>query len=46
MQVMFWLVSSAGAITGRKTAIIDKLAFGEYLEWLALGYRTYQSRVS
>lgn len=44
MRVMFGLLSAAGSITGRKTAMIDKLAMGEYLEWLALGYRAYQSR--
>jgi hypothetical protein len=41
--VLLSLVTAAGSITGRKTAIIDKLAFGDFLKWLATGYRMYTS---
>jgi glyoxylase-like metal-dependent hydrolase (beta-lactamase superfamily II) len=40
MRVLLRLVTAAGSLTGRKTAIIDKLAFGDALNWLATGYRS------
>jgi len=43
MRVLLGLMTGAGTVLGRKTAIIDKLAFGDYLKWLATGYRTYRS---
>ncbi len=35
------LALTAASVTGRKTAMVDKLAFGEMLGWLATGYRMY-----
>jgi glyoxylase-like metal-dependent hydrolase (beta-lactamase superfamily II) len=45
LKAMLWLLSAAGTLLGRKTAMIDKLAFGDYLSWLATAYRTYQSQI-
>lgn len=42
-SVLLGLVTAAGTVMGRKTAIIDKLAFGDTLKWLATGYRMYTS---
>jgi purine-cytosine permease-like protein len=38
MGLLLALISTLGALTGRKTAIIDRLAFGHMLQWLAMGY--------
>lgn len=43
LKVLLSLVTAAGSVTGRKTAIVDKLAFGDILGWLATGYRMYTS---
>jgi len=43
LSVLLGLVTVAGTVMGRKTAIIDKLAFGDPLKWLATGYRMYKS---
>ena len=43
LKVMFPLVSAAGSLTGRRTAIIDKLVLHDLLAWLAAGYRIYKS---
>jgi glyoxylase-like metal-dependent hydrolase (beta-lactamase superfamily II) len=43
MKVLLGLVSAAGSVTDRKTATLDKLAFGDPLKWLAAGYSTYKS---
>jgi glyoxylase-like metal-dependent hydrolase (beta-lactamase superfamily II) len=43
MQALLRLIMGAGTLLGRKTAILDKLAFGEYIKWLTIGYRTYKS---
>jgi glyoxylase-like metal-dependent hydrolase (beta-lactamase superfamily II) len=43
LKVLLSLVSAAGSVTGRKTAIMDKLALGDILGWLATGYRMYTS---
>ena len=40
MRVLLGLVTTIGSIIGRKTAIIDKLAFGDAVNWLATGYRS------
>jgi len=40
MRVLLGLVTTIGSLTGRKTAIIDKLAFGDAVNWLATGYRS------
>lgn len=40
-RVLLGLIAGAGALVGRKTAMMDKLAFGDYLKWLADGYRIY-----
>jgi glyoxylase-like metal-dependent hydrolase (beta-lactamase superfamily II) len=42
-RVLLGLVMAAGGVIGRKTAIVDKLAFGNPLKWLAAGYRGYAS---
>ena len=41
LKVLLGLVTAAGIVMGRKTAIMDKLAFGDLLKWLATGYRMY-----
>ncbi|OGO66812.1 MAG: hypothetical protein A2Z49_02260, partial [Chloroflexi bacterium RBG_19FT_COMBO_56_12] len=46
MRILFGLASAAGKVSGTETAIIDKLAFGDYLKWLATGYQTYTARRS
>ncbi len=43
LKVLLGLVTAVGSVTGRKMAIIDKLAFGDPLGWLATGYRMYTS---
>ena len=40
LRVLLPLVTGAGSIMGKKTAIIDKLAFGDAVTWLAAGYRS------
>ena len=40
MRVLLGLVTTIGSLIGRKTAIIDKLAFGDAVNWLATGYRS------
>jgi glyoxylase-like metal-dependent hydrolase (beta-lactamase superfamily II) len=44
MRILFGLASAAGKVSGTETAIIDKLAFGDYLKWLAAGYQTYTAQ--
>jgi glyoxylase-like metal-dependent hydrolase (beta-lactamase superfamily II) len=41
VRVLLGLVMAAGSLTGRKTAIADKLALGKFVSWLATGYRMY-----
>jgi glyoxylase-like metal-dependent hydrolase (beta-lactamase superfamily II) len=41
MRLLLPLVTAAGTLIGKKTAIIDKLAYGDVLQWLATGYQTY-----
>jgi glyoxylase-like metal-dependent hydrolase (beta-lactamase superfamily II) len=43
LKVLLGLVSAVGSVMGRKTAIMDKLAFSDILGWLATGYRMYTS---
>jgi glyoxylase-like metal-dependent hydrolase (beta-lactamase superfamily II) len=43
MRAMLVFLSAASALLGKKTAMIDKLAFGDYLAWLAISYRDYQN---
>jgi hypothetical protein len=43
LKVLLSLVIAFSSVMGRKTAIIDKLAFGDILGWLATGYRMYTS---
>ncbi|MGE5263520.1 MAG: MBL fold metallo-hydrolase [Acidobacteriota bacterium] len=43
MRAMLRLITGAGTLLGNKTAILDKLAFGKSIEWLAVGYQTYTS---
>lgn len=43
MRALLRLMIGAGTLRGRKSAILDKLAFGDYVKWLAIGYRTYKS---
>jgi hypothetical protein len=45
MRAMLALMSTASALLGKKTAMYDKLAFGDYLSWLAISYRDYQTRL-
>jgi len=40
VRVLLGLMTSVGSLIGRKTAIIDKLAFGDAVSWLATGYRS------
>lgn len=42
-RVLLGLVTAAATALGKKTAILDSLAFREPLEWLATGYRMHQS---
>jgi glyoxylase-like metal-dependent hydrolase (beta-lactamase superfamily II) len=42
-RVLLGLVTAAATVLGKKTAILDSLAFREPLKWLATGYRMYQS---
>ena len=42
MRALFRLVIVASTISGRKTAIIDKLFYGDYLKFLAKSYRIYR----
>ena len=43
LRALLGLVTAVGSVTGRKTAIIDKLALRDLLGWLATGYRIYTS---
>jgi glyoxylase-like metal-dependent hydrolase (beta-lactamase superfamily II) len=43
IRVLLGLLMAAGSLTGKKTAITDKLVFGQLLKWLAIGYRMYTS---
>jgi glyoxylase-like metal-dependent hydrolase (beta-lactamase superfamily II) len=43
LRVMLGLMTALGTVTGKKTAMIDKLAFGDPLKWLATGYRMYNT---
>ena len=43
LSLLLGLVTAAATVMGRKTAVIDKLALGDALKWLATGYRTYRS---
>lgn len=40
-RLLFGVATGVATVLGRKTAIIDKLAFGNILAWLATGYRMY-----
>jgi hypothetical protein len=40
---MLGLATAAATVTGSKTAVIDKLAYGDTLKDLATGYRLYTS---
>lgn len=41
LRLLLPVVNAVGTLTGKRTAIIDKLAYGDALQWLATGYRTY-----
>jgi hypothetical protein len=41
LRLMLGLMTAVGAVTGKGTAMIDKLALGGPLKWLAAGYRMY-----
>jgi glyoxylase-like metal-dependent hydrolase (beta-lactamase superfamily II) len=43
MRALLGLVMGAGTLLGKKTAILDKLAFSDYIKWLAKGYTTFKS---
>ena len=44
LRLLSCLYSTAfSSVMGRKTALIDKLAFSDILGWLATGYRMYTS---
>ncbi len=43
MRVMLGLTLAAGTVAGKRTAFIDKLAFGDTVKDLAAGYRMYTS---
>jgi glyoxylase-like metal-dependent hydrolase (beta-lactamase superfamily II) len=38
MSIMLKLATGVGSLLGNKTAIIDRLALGDTLKWLAIGY--------
>ena len=42
-RILLGLVSIAGTVIGKRTAIIDKLAFSDPVTWLVTGYRMYKS---
>jgi glyoxylase-like metal-dependent hydrolase (beta-lactamase superfamily II) len=42
-SVLLGVVTAVGAAVGRRTAIVDRLAFGDMLRWLATGYTMYAS---
>jgi glyoxylase-like metal-dependent hydrolase (beta-lactamase superfamily II) len=42
-RILLGLVTIAGTVIGKRTAIIDKLAFSDPLTWLVTGYRMYKS---
>jgi len=44
MNILMGLAVTAGKVSGSETAILDKLAFGDYLKWLAIGYQTYNTQ--
>lgn len=41
LRLLLPLVNAVGTLTGTRTAIIDRLAFADPLQWLAAGYRAY-----
>jgi glyoxylase-like metal-dependent hydrolase (beta-lactamase superfamily II) len=41
LRVALGLMTAVGTVTGSKTAMIDRLAFGDMVRWLATGYRMY-----
>jgi glyoxylase-like metal-dependent hydrolase (beta-lactamase superfamily II) len=43
LKVLLGLMTTVGTVTGKKTSIIDKLAFSGFLNWLAKGFRMYRS---
>ena len=43
LVALFGLAMATGAVMGNKTAVIDKLAFGDTLRDLGTGYRMYTS---
>jgi len=43
LKLMFGFMNAMGSITGKKTAINDKLTFGELMGWLATGYKMYSA---
>ena len=40
-QLLLAIVTAVGGLTGTKTAILDRLAYADALQWLATGYRMY-----
>ena len=42
-RILLGLVTIAGTVIGKRTAIIDKLAFSDPVTWLVTGYRMYKS---
>ena len=43
MRVMLRLLTAVGTVTGKKTAMLDKLALGDAVKWLAAGYKVYKA---
>jgi len=43
LMVLLGLMTAAGTVAGKKTAIIDKLFFSGFIDWLATGYKIYKS---
>jgi hypothetical protein len=41
MRVLLGLMTAVGTVTGKKTAMLDKLALGDALKRLATGYKIY-----
>ncbi len=44
-RILLGLMTVLGKALGKKTAVLDSLAFSEPLKWLATGYRMYQNGI-
>jgi glyoxylase-like metal-dependent hydrolase (beta-lactamase superfamily II) len=42
MRALLRIVSGVSSLLGQKAAVLDRLSFGEYITWLAEGYRAYK----